>query len=55
MEQLKNNEYLPTQTFEEFISRKKIGKKTYFLNKTTLENAKAHSKEYKQILEDNEK
>ena len=44
---LKNNEFLPEVTFENFLSKKmNRGKRTLFLNKPTSEDARDYMKEY---------
>lgn len=48
-EALKNNEFLPKVTFEDFLSKKLgKGKRTLFLNKGTNDNARQFMKEYMQ-------
>lgn len=49
LESLKNNEFLPKVTFENFLSKKiNKGKRTLFLNKPTNENARDYMLEYMQ-------
>jgi len=54
MDRLKNNEFIPVQTFETFLSRKQGGKKMHFVNKPTSEHAKELMVEYMQQISDNE-
>jgi len=53
MDRLKNNEFIPVQTFETFLARKQGGKKMHFVNKPTSENAKELMVEYMQQISDN--
>lgn len=46
LERLKNNEFIPCQTYEDFIAKKKKGKRMYFVNKPPGEHAKELMKEY---------
>ena len=49
MQSLKNNEFLPQVTFENFLQKKiNRGKRTLFTNKPTSENARMYMKEYMQ-------
>jgi hypothetical protein len=49
MSSLKQNEYLPKVTFENFLNKKtKKGKRTIFMNKEPGEDAKSYMKEYMQ-------
>ena len=49
MESLKNNEFLPKVTFENFLAKKvNKGKRTLFLNNGANEQAKSYMKEYMQ-------
>ena len=44
---LKNNEFLPKVTFDDFLTKKLgKGKKTLFINKAPTENARNFMKEY---------
>jgi len=46
IDRLKNNEFIAPQTFEEFLGRKKGGKRMYFVNKPTREHATELMHEY---------
>lgn len=47
LESLKNNEYLPKLTFEDFLAKKLgKGKRTLFVKRGPSENARAFMKEY---------
>mmetsp|Transcript_33244 Transcript_33244/g.43766 ORF Transcript_33244/g.43766 Transcript_33244/m.43766 type:complete len:85 (-) Transcript_33244:1187-1441(-) len=49
LESLKQNEFLPKMTFDDFLSKKMSkGKRTLFLNRGTGEDARAFMKEYMQ-------
>lgn len=46
MDRLKNNEFIPIQTYETFLARKQGGKRMHFVNKPTAEHAKELMIEY---------
>ena len=49
LESLKQNEFLPKMTFDDYLSKKMgKGKRTLFMNRETGENARAFMKEYMQ-------
>ena len=54
LEALKNNEFFPKQTFEEFLERKKTGKRALFYLKPTRTQQVQLFEEYRKQITDNQ-